>query len=256
MKQKIFKLILILIIGGLGGVLADQFLLPFLADAPLFSQIEFIERAKDGTTIINKTERITITENTAAEEAIRRINPSITAVQTLSKNKQIIREGTGFIVFSDGLIITAADLVPEKAGQYLVFQENSSSTAQVIKRDGKNNLALLKIEKTNLPVVPLADLNELALGERIILMGVQTPHLLEKDAGQVPKDNFYRFINLGTIRGIKEETISLNLSEEDPLANGGPLINTKGEVVGLNLVNQNGLTKTAPVNIIKEFIKI
>ena len=99
MKQKIFKLILILIIGGLGGVLADQFLLPFLADAPFFSQIEFIERAKDGTTIINKTERITITENTAAEEAIRRINPSITAVQTLSKINKLSAKEPALLFF-------------------------------------------------------------------------------------------------------------------------------------------------------------
>lgn len=242
MKQKILKIIVILIIGGLGGVLADQLFLPYLADIYPFSRLAFIRQTKDGTTIINKTEKIIITENTAIEEAIRQISPSVVAIQSLF-NTKIIQQGTGFIVFSDGLVITAADLVPEQANQYLVLREESSLIAEVLKKDLKNNLALLKIEETNLPVVSMADLKDLSLGERIILMGVQAP-----------KDNFYRFINIGTIRGIKEEVLSLNLGEENSLANGGPLVNVKGQVIGLNLVNHQGLVKTVPVTKIKELM--
>ncbi|OGZ33288.1 MAG: hypothetical protein A3I88_02805 [Candidatus Portnoybacteria bacterium RIFCSPLOWO2_12_FULL_39_9] len=252
MKQKILKLIAILIIGGLGGVLADQFFLPYLAGFPPFSGLGFIQRAKDGTTIINKTEKIVVIENTAVEEAIKKISSSVVAVQAVA-NKKIIKEGTGFIVFSDGLVITTADLISQRA-DYLVFRENSSSTARVVKKDLKNNLALLKINETNLPVVSLANLSELFLGERIVLIGAQVLPLLEKTTGEVRENKFYRFINIGTIRGIQEEIIFLNLDEESFLANGGPLVNIKGEVIGLNLVNQNGLVNTVPVTKIKELI--
>lgn len=241
MRQKLFKLLVILIIGGLGGVLADQFFLPYLAGLSIFSKIGFIQKAKDGTTIINKTEKIIIAENTALEEAIRRVSPSLAVVQVWAKQK-VIREGTAFIIFSDGLFITAADLVSGKGDKYAVIRDGSQSAAQVIKKDLENNLALLKTEETNLPVVSLADFEGLALGQRVILMAVKAE-----------KNNFYRFVNTGTIRGLKPEEISLNLEEENPLANGGPLIDVKGEVIGLNLINQKGL-KTAPVNKIREFI--
>jgi S1-C subfamily serine protease len=242
MRQKILKLIIILLFGGLGGVLADQFFLPYLADIPPFSKIEFIRQAKNGTTIVNKTEKVIITENTALEEAIRQVSPSVVAIQA-RVNKKVIRQGTGFIIFSDGLVMTAGDLVLEQADQYLVIQEGISWPAQVLKKDLKNNLALLKIEATNLPVVSMANLEELSLGERIILMGLE-----------IQNDNLYRFINIGTIRGIKKEILLVNLSEENPLANGGPLINIKGQVIGLNLVNQQGLVKIVPTNKIKELI--
>ena len=242
MKDKILKFLLILIIGGLGGVLADQFLLPYLATVSPFSKIEFIRQASDGTTIINPTEEIIITENTALEQAIDKISPSLVVVQSF-QSKKLINQGTGFIMTSDGLIITAADLVPIKASQYLVFRNNHSLIGQVIKRDLENNLALLEIEETNLPVVSLVDLENLHLGERIILVGVE---LVDSYLNQ--------FVNLGIIRSINRETLKINLFEENSLANGSPLVNVKGEVIGLNLVDRKGLLKTIPVNKLKEFI--
>ena len=242
MKDKILKFLLILIIGGLGGVLADQFLLPYLATVSPFSKIGFIRQASNGTTIINPTEKIIITENTALEQAIDKISPSLVVVQSF-QGKKLINQGTGFIMTSDGLIITAADLVPIEASQYLVFRNNHSLIGQVIRRDLESNLALLEIEETNLPVVSLVDLKNLHLGERIILVGVE---LVDSYLNQ--------FVNLGIIRSINRETLKINLFEENSLANGSPLVNAKGEVIGLNLVDQKGLLKTIPVNKLKEFI--
>jgi len=101
MKGKILKFLLILIIGGLGGILADQFFLPYLATISPFSKIELIRQARDGTTIINPSEKITITENTALEQAIDKISPCLVAIQAY-QGKVLISQGTGFIVTSDG----------------------------------------------------------------------------------------------------------------------------------------------------------
>ncbi len=243
-KKRVLNLFLILIIGGLGGILADQFLLPYLATIPPFSKIEFIRQARDGTTIIHPTEEIIITENTALEEAIDKISPCLVAVQSY-QNKRLISQGTGFIITSDGLVITAADLVPAKADQYSIFRNGQSLAAQVVEKDLENNLALLKIAETNLPVVSLTDLTEAHLGQRIILIGVE-----------LVKNNLNRFVNLGIIRSINQETLKINLIEENSLANGSPLINVKGEVIGLNLVDYKGLIKTIPTNKIKELINL
>ena len=241
-KKRILDVFLILIIGGLGGVLADQFFLPYLATIPPFSKMEFIRQARDGTTIINPTEKVIITENTALEQAIDKISPCLVAIQAY-QGKVLISQGTGFIVTSDGLIMTTADLVPARAGQYFVFKDGNSLTAQVAKIDLEDNLALLKIEESNLPVVPLTNLEDLHLGQRIILIGVE---LVESYLNP--------FVNLGIIRSINKEILKINLIEENTLANGGPLINIKGEVIGLNLIDRQGLLKTIPANKIKEFI--
>jgi S1-C subfamily serine protease len=242
LKKKTLSILFVLIIGGLGGVLANQFLLPYLATLPGFSRIGFIRHAGNGTTIINPTEKIIITENIALEEAIDRINPCLVAVRS-ERNGKIISQGTGFIITSDGLIITANDLLPTSADQYLVYRGENSFIAQAIERDWENNLALLKIETSNLPVVSLADLDELRLGQRIVLIGLEPTG-----------DKILPFVNLGIIREINSEILKINLTEENRLANGSPLIGVNGEVIGLNLVDYKGLIKTVPANKIKEFI--
>ena len=243
-KNNIYKLLIILIIGGLGGILADQFLLPYLATVSPFSKINFIKQASDGTTIINKTEKIVITENTALEKSIDEISPRLTAVHTY-RGKVLVAQGTGFILTSDGLIVTAADLVPVKSDQYLVFRNGHSSSGQVVERDLENNLALVKIEETNLPVVSLSDLEDLHLGQRVVLIGLEES-----------EDSFSRFINLGIIRSINKEIIKINLTEENSLANGSPLIDIEGKVIGLNLVDQKGLIKTVPASKIKNLLNL
>ena len=242
MKNKIIlNLIVILIIGGLGGVLANNFLLPYLATISPFSKIGFIERAGNGTTIINPTEKIIITENVAIEDAIDKISPCLVAIQSY-QNKKLISQGTGFIVTSDGLILTAADLISSGTNRYLVYRNSHFSEAKIIKRDIENNLVLLKIEEDNLSVVSLADLENFRLGQRVILTGIK-----------LNKTELNRFVDLGIIKDLNG-ILEVNLSEKSVLANGSPLININGEVIGLNLIDQKGYVGVVPIDKIKGFI--
>lgn len=243
-KTNLFKFMLILIIGGLGGIFADRAFLPYLANISPFSKLEFIKRAGNNTTIINKTEEVYIIENTALEQAIDKVEPSLVVVQSY-RNKEPISRGSGFIVTSDGLVLTAADLILDQADQYLVLQRDRFLIARLLKKDSINNLALLKVDEANLPVVALADLADLRLGENIILVGAQ-----------MANNNFYYFVNIGTIRSIESETLTVNLDEKNQRANGGSLINIRGEVIGLNLVDEQGLVRTMPANEIKKFISL
>lgn len=241
-KKNISKLFIILIIGGIGGILADQFFLPYLATIPPFSKIEFIHRTGNGTTIINPTEKIIITESIAIEEAIEKITPCLVSIQAY-KDKKLISQGTGFVVTSDGLIITAANLVPAEADSYLIFRNSHSAIAKINKVDLENNLALLETEETNLPVVSFINSDDLNLGERAVLMGAE-----------LNKNELSYFVNLGIIRSIHEEEIKINIIQESELANGGSLINVEGEVIGLNLIDENGFIEVISVEDIREFI--
>jgi len=240
MKRGFFKFILILLIGGLGGILAEIFVLPYLIALPLFSRVDFLRQFRNGTVVINKTEKVYITENQAIEEAIDAISPRLAAIQSFRGN-QMIGEGSGFILASDGWIITAGDLAPLNADRILIYCNGESFTVKDIRRDPKNNLVLLKIEQNNLPVVSLADFTDVHLGEQVILIG-----------GQKTPAGLYKFVNLGTVRGLNQGIMEINLKESSILANGGPLINIKGEALGLNLVDKNGLKKIIPASIIKE----
>ncbi|MEA2113178.1 MAG: trypsin-like peptidase domain-containing protein, partial [Patescibacteria group bacterium] len=158
------------------------------------------------------------------------------------QGKKAVSQGSGFIMTSDGLVVTAADNVFAKADKYLVFRNNHSSEAKVVKNNLENDLALLKIEESNLPVVSFADWDDLFLGQKIILIGAE-----------LTEEGLNRFVNLGIIRSIRENILKINLTEENSLANGSPLVNVKGEVIGLNLVDQRGLIKTIPASQIKTF---
>ncbi len=244
MRRKFLNFLLILLIGGLGGVLADSILLPYLAHTSPFSKIGFIRQIGDGTVIINRTEEIIITENIALEQAIDKVNPCLVAIQAY-QNKRLIAQGTGFIVTSDGWVVTAADLAPNNADIFLVYRNGDSFIVQTVRRDSEDGLALLKIEQNNLPVVSLTELENIHLGEQIILIGAKKT-----------KETFYRFVNLGTIRGIEQGILEVNLKEDNYLANGGPLVNIEGEVIGLNLVDRKGLIRTIPSNKIKDFLSV
>ena len=241
-RKRITSFVFILIIGGLGGVLADQFLLPYLSTIPFFAQFDFIKQASDGTVIINPTEKITITENIAIEQAIEKVSPCLAVIHSY-QNKKLLSQGTGFFLTSDGLIITSDDLVFSQATQYLVYRNSHSLAVQLVKRDLVNKLALFKVEENNLPVVSLIDLKDVKLGQRVILIGAE-----------LVGSQLNKFVNLGIIRSISQATLTLNLNEESRLANGSPLINVKGEVIGLNLVDDKGLLKTVPADKIKEFV--
>lgn len=241
MKSKIFKLLVILIIGGLGGVLADQFFLPYLSTVSPFSKINFICQSGNGTTIVNPTERIFITENTAIENAVSKVGPCLVVIQSFQGDK-IISQGSGFIMTSDGFIVTAANNISAIADKFLVFRNNHSVAAEIVKTDTKNNLALLKTEESNLPVVSFADFDDLFLGQRIILIGAE-----------LTTEGLNRFVNLGVVRSVYENILKVNLTEDNLLANGCPLVNIKGEVIGLNLIDQRGLIKTIPASQIKQF---
>jgi len=243
MRKNIVYAIVILLIGFIGGMTANL-ILPSLADLPPFSYINLIEYLSDGTTIINTTEEITITENQALSEAISKVSPALVVIEAY-QGQVLQKQGSGFVVTADGLVITAADLIPTYHTKIMVVHQDWQQEASVQQVDLENGLALLQIEKNNLPVVSMVDLNQLQLGQRVILIGC------EKDtAAQV----IYHFINIGHIRSIKDQTLSLNLEEGDVLANGGPLVDIKGQVIGLNSFDKVGLRKTITVAKIKKMI--
>jgi len=132
-------------------------------------------------------------------------------------------------------------LVPQGSNPSF-FVDGEMASFQILKRDLKENLALIKIEKTNLPTVAFANLEKLKLGERVFLVGM----VFEKitSPGLV--------VNEGIVKSFDENSIQTNIFEKIRLQ-GSPLFNIEGEVLGLNTIDSEGKIITIPISKIKSF---
>src|SRR3990167_7853138 len=154
MIKTIAKTVGILILGALSALVFEFFVFPYMLADSYFENFQFVKNFKEGKIIVNKTEQVYIQENSALEESIKNAQKSIVAIQ-----KNGVIAGSGLIATSDGSIITLSSLVPTgltaQAGSKInIFLDGESLNYKIIKRDAKNNLALIKVDdniiKTNI----------------------------------------------------------------------------------------------------------
>ncbi len=214
--KTVAKIVGILILGALGAWLFEYFIFPFTIS--------------DRNVVVNQTQQIYITENTALENAIKNVQKSIVAIQ-----KNGVFAGSGLIATSDGSVITLASLIPA-GSRTVVLLNGEPVNFKIEKRDLKDNLALIKIEKNNLATVGFADANKIMLGQRVFLIGSD-------------------FANEGIIRSFNNNIVKTNISEKF-IASGTPLFNISGELVGLNFVDSDAKVSAISINTIKSFLGI
>jgi serine protease Do len=144
--------------------------------------------------------------------------------------------GSGFIISADGYILTNAHVVSDPSTPHVVsdadevivkLTDRREFKAKIVGIDRRSDVALLKIDATNLPKVTIGDVNSLKVGEWVLAIG--SPYGLENTvtAGIVsakgralPQENYVPFI---------QTDVAINQGNS-----GGPLFNMKGEVVGIN----------------------
>jgi len=233
--KNILKIIAIFVIGTVGGIFADQILWPYFIEKPLFYKYR-LERAPVYVTEIKET---TIQENVVLTSAVEKVEKVVVGVRTKLKTGKIV-EGSGIIITSDGMVVTSAELVPQ-GGDTKIFWEGKNPSFQILKRDLKENLALIKISESNLPTVGFADLEKIKLGERVFLLGI----IFEKET---PK----KITNEGIIKTFDGNSIQTNIFEKYTLS-GSPLFDIEGKVLGLNTIDKEGKVIAIPNSKIKTF---
>jgi serine protease Do len=134
--------------------------------------------------------------------------------------------GSGFIVSPDGVILTNAHVVRDADEVTVKLQDRREYRAKVLGSDTKTDVAVLKIDAKNLPVVPLGSTRNLQVGEWVLAIG--SPYGLESSvtAGVVSAKG--RTLPNDAVPFIQTD-VAVN-----PGNSGGPLFNTRGEVVGIN----------------------
>lgn len=145
--------------------------------------------------------------------------------------------GSGFIADSNGIILTNKHVISDTAAEYTVITDDDKKyKAAIAARDPVDDVAILKIDAQNLPVAKLGDSTNLNLGEEVLAIG---------NALGLFKNTVSKGIISGLSRSIaakpdpKEPVQELRgLIQTDAAINpgnsGGPLVNLKGEVIGIN----------------------
>lgn len=173
--------------------------------------------------------------------------------------KQKVGGGTGFVITADGLIATNKHVVADTKAEYsVVFSDGKTYDATVVGRDPFNDVAFIKIDAHNLPVVSLGDSGNLKTGQTVMAIGFS----LGEYSNSVTK---------GIISGINRDIVAggQGASEKlegviqtdaaiNPGNSGGPLIDLQGQVIGINTaINQQGqlVGFAIPINNLKQVIQ-
>jgi serine protease Do len=133
--------------------------------------------------------------------------------------------GSGFILSADGYVMTNAHVVDGSDEVFVTLTDKREFKARIIGADKRSDVALVKIDATGLPAVKIGDINRLRVGEWVIAIG--SPFGLENTvtAGIVSAKSR----DTGELLPLIQTDVAIN-----PGNSGGPLINMRGEVVGIN----------------------
>ena len=161
------------------------------------------------------------------------------------------RVGSGFIISEDGFILTNHHVIAEVREIEVELYDGRTLPAKVVGRDRRTDLALLKVEAGSaLPVLPLGDSDRVEIGELVLAAG--NPFGLEHTVtiGVVSRKGrgFGRF-------GFFDDYLQTDAAIS-PGNSGGPLVNMRGEVVGINtaIIPRQRIGFAVPVNLAKSIL--
>lgn len=216
---------------------------------------------------VNPSKFDTKSEALSATEAYNKVAPAAVVVSTKSvtqgyfmHTQEVEGIGSGFIINEEGYILTNYHVIQGAQEISVTLSNDVTTTAQVVNYDENQDVAMIKItdESVKIPAtVELGDSDSLQPGEEVIAIG--TP-LSTELSSTVTKG-----IISATSRSVAVESgVTMNLIQTDAAINagnsGGPLVNTKGEVVGINSSKISGeavegIGFSIPINDIKDKIE-
>ncbi len=277
-------IIVSLVVGAFAGACGSFFLKPYMENTDWGR----------GFLHSNVTEQLTgqkkvfeVTEDSATIEVVKKVSPSVVSIvvskeldsfynltgpdifdfwnygvqlpEQGTKEKQEIGGGTGFIISADGMILTNKHVAADESAEYAVILNNGTRyDATVLGRDTVNDIAILKIDANDLPVVELGDSDKIEIGQTAIAIGNAL-------------SEYRNTITRGVVSGVDRSVTASDGSGQSELIqgaiqtdaainpgnSGGPLLNLDGQVIGINTaVNWQGqsLGFAIPVNQAKSVI--
>jgi len=166
--------------------------------------------------------------------------------------------GSGVIISNDGYIVTNNHVVDGATEVSVTLSDRKSYTAKVIGTDVNTDLALIKIEAKNLPVMPIGNSDDVHLGQWVLAVGY--PLNLDVTVTQGIVSAKSRNIGINTKGTAPVEAFIQTDAAVNPGSSGGALVNTNGELVGITAAiasptgSYAGYAYSIPSNLVKKVI--
>ncbi|SHH17128.1 trypsin-like peptidase domain-containing protein [Tepidibacter thalassicus] len=226
-----------------------------------FAQESKQENTKELLKQIQKLQQELEKERNKVSQVIDGVNQSVVAI--IGKNKKLrerenmyskfpsnLQHGSGVIITSEGRILTNNHVIDGLDEIYVVTYDGNVYKAELLYADKEMDLGLLKINRTDLKPIKLANENEIKVGDEVVAIGTPLSFGYRNSASKGiisglnrPVDRSYTYL---------QTDASIN-----PGNSGGPLVNMKGELVGINTLGTmffQGMNFSIPVSDINYFL--
>lgn len=165
--------------------------------------------------------------------------------------------GSGSIVSSDGYILTNSHVISngEASEISVLFNDGTTAPAKLVWNDSTLDLAIIKVEKKNLPVMDLADSDKVGVGDRVVAIGNPLGFELQSTVTSGIISGLNRTVSFQTgaqMDGLMQTDAAINSGNS-----GGALLNSKGQQIGINSAkagNSDGIGFAIPINTVKNVI--
>jgi S1-C subfamily serine protease len=184
-----------------------------------------------------------------------RISPAVVNISVLNSKRQPSGAGSGLIITPDGYVLTNEHVVHSTDLIDVRLNDGSKFGARIVGTDPGTDTAVLRIPGSKLPCAQLGNSQNLKVGQLVVAIGNPFGFQCTITAGVVSAlGRALRSTNGRLIENIIQTDASLN-----PGSSGGPLVNSHGEVIGMNtaiIYPAQGLCFAIPINMIKRVVQM
>lgn len=260
---------IIILVSALGGALADRLF--------VFKPLDYLLQRKVSGNLSGNVQQKIVNEESVVIDVAEKMSPSVVTVSIQMPKRRILQFnpfgggfssriedgqpqdiGSGFIVSSDGLIVTNKHVVSDMTATYKVItKDNKEYSVKEISRDPSNDIAVLKIDASGLTPVELGDSGNLKVGQFVIAIGTALGEFRHTVTTGVIS-GLGRGITAGSaFEGFVEQLDNVIQTDAaiNPGNSGGPLLNSAGQAIGINVAIAQGAQNVGfaiPINIVKD----
>jgi len=226
-----------------------------------------------------KTEKVVVQEESATVDVVKDVSPAVVSIlytknvtvsdpfDLYGQGQKVIEEqggGTGFVITSDGLIVTNKHVVSDENAKYTVITANGDTyDAEVLALDPTLDLAVVKIDAKGLSVVKLGSSKDVKVGQKVVAIGNSlgefqnsvTVGVISATGRKLVSSDIAYGQDATELEGLLQTDAAINLGNS-----GGPLVNLRGQVIGINTATAaksqaEGIGFAIPIDVAKNAIE-
>jgi serine protease Do len=172
-------------------------------------------------------------------DVVALVKPSVVAINTEYTSYDIFNQpftqqaaGSGWIIDEDGLIVTNNHVVENADSVTVTLVDGRTFTAETVRTDWLSDLAIVKVNASNLPSAEVGDSDTLRVGDWVVAIGNSLGLGISATTGIVSANG----VSLSVSEGQTQDDLIQTDAAINPGNSGGPLVNLAGEVIGINSI--------------------